>query len=491
MSPSISTPFRAATSISTPRAKIIPTFSTPSLVNPERVPTSLTLKQLYSESPIVWWAKPSNCVPTWPISLVTTSSLLPRVFLPVFMKVRLVCRLKMRVPKNAMPGPRTWPSSMTSPVLMSRAPRSTVSGFLMWFPEPRSSPAPHFDGQRWLSVGTFHCAKASTGAARRAIAVTVRFMCFPLVENFVQAFVVERAGHPGELVAELALVRGHAVRVEGLARAPDLEHREVIRTVGLLHDLEAHVAGRGAVCLAQDLERDDGVVFLRRDHVDVGHAVDCAGRVLHGADRERIVEAVVGRCVAHGVELVAEFLGARCGHMGVPGALVLPGGGDHELARPDDATHYHGAQVSGRCAARVAIGLQERGGFVPGGRPSLHVGDDIKGAHVGWNGGGCGGGSLGDGVHGEEAQQGRDERGPMEFHVFFSLISPAAGAYRTPGMEDRRVLTVSPACPTCSAQSSSSSRRPSLRPPSVPRPILFAVPYSSRMSSPEPLRSVA
>src|SRR5206468_1736262 len=71
------------------------------------------------------------------------------------------------------------------------------------------------------------------------------------------------------------------------------------------------------------------------------------------------------------------------------------------------------------------------------------------GAHVGGNGGGCGGGRLGDGVHGEEAQQGRDERGPMEGHVFFSLISPAAAAYRTPGMEGRRVRPVSPARAPC------------------------------------------
>src|SRR5438552_15964178 len=119
------------------------------------------------------------------------------------MKVRLVCRLKIRVPKNAMPGPRTWLSSITSPVLMSRAPRNTVSGFFIWFPEPRSSPAPHLEGQRWLSAGTFHCANASAGAARKAIAMAVRFMLVPLVENFGQTFVVERAGHPGEPVAEL------------------------------------------------------------------------------------------------------------------------------------------------------------------------------------------------------------------------------------------------------------------------------------------------
>ena len=35
------------------------------------------------------------------------------------MNVRLVCTSKRRVPKNAMLGPSTWPSSITSPVLIS------------------------------------------------------------------------------------------------------------------------------------------------------------------------------------------------------------------------------------------------------------------------------------------------------------------------------------------------------------------------------------
>src|SRR5712671_2240422 len=62
------------------------------------------------------------------------------------------------------------------------------------------------------------------------------------IENLVQALVVKGAGHRAELVAELALRRRRGVRVEGLARAPDLEHGEMVRAVGLLHDLVAQVA---------------------------------------------------------------------------------------------------------------------------------------------------------------------------------------------------------------------------------------------------------
>src|SRR5258708_35034956 len=104
----------------------------------------------------------------------------------------------------------------------------------------------------------------------KATAVAMRFMCFPLVQKFVQAFVVERAGHPGELVAELSLVRGHAVRVESLARAPYLEDGEVVGAVGLLHDFEADAPGPAAVRIAERLERDDGGVLLRRGRDGAG-----------------------------------------------------------------------------------------------------------------------------------------------------------------------------------------------------------------------------
>src|SRR4051812_8827152 len=68
------------------------------------------------------------------------------------MNVRLTCTSKRRVPKNGMLAPSTCPSSMTSPVLISLTALSTACGF-MWLAEPRSSPAPHFDGQRAPSGG--------------------------------------------------------------------------------------------------------------------------------------------------------------------------------------------------------------------------------------------------------------------------------------------------------------------------------------------------
>ena len=46
---------------------------------------------------MVWCANPSNCVPTWPISASTISSLLPRRFDSGFIVVRLVCSSNVRV----------------------------------------------------------------------------------------------------------------------------------------------------------------------------------------------------------------------------------------------------------------------------------------------------------------------------------------------------------------------------------------------------------
>ena len=65
---------------------------------------------------------------------------------------------------------------MTSPVLMSSLALRTASGF-WWFIDPRTSLAPHFEGQRWLSAGGFQdCASAlavvrpSASAAANAVA---------------------------------------------------------------------------------------------------------------------------------------------------------------------------------------------------------------------------------------------------------------------------------------------------------------------------------
>src|SRR5439155_8059577 len=109
------------------------------------------------------------------------------------------------------------------------------------------------------------------------------------IDCFVQALVVQRPAHRCEPVAEFAHVRGHAVRVEGLPARPDLDHGEMVRPVGLLHDLVAQVAVVAAARLAEALQQADGVVLARRDDIDVGHDVDAARGARAGQvpDRER------------------------------------------------------------------------------------------------------------------------------------------------------------------------------------------------------------
>src|SRR6516162_6744413 len=66
----------------------------------------------------------------------------------------------------------TWLSSKVSPVLIRRAARSTLVG-VMWLPEPRSSAAPHFDGQRSLVDGGCQlCALAFAAKTERPNAMT-------------------------------------------------------------------------------------------------------------------------------------------------------------------------------------------------------------------------------------------------------------------------------------------------------------------------------
>src|SRR5262249_12745604 len=95
--------------------------------------------------------------PTCPSSVKTSSSLLPRSFDAGFMTVRLSCTSNRLggVPTNGIAAFKGQASSMTTPVLISLIALSTVCGF-MWFAAPRSSPAPHFEGQRALSAGGDH-----------------------------------------------------------------------------------------------------------------------------------------------------------------------------------------------------------------------------------------------------------------------------------------------------------------------------------------------
>ncbi len=124
----MSTPLSAATSTSTPRVNSVPIFSTPSLVNPLRVATSSDLKQLYSSPSMPWCENMSNCVPTCPISLTTSSSLLMRLLLPIGPPVRLVVRSKRRVPNNGISEDSVHPSSNTSPLRIRRAAFATLVG---------------------------------------------------------------------------------------------------------------------------------------------------------------------------------------------------------------------------------------------------------------------------------------------------------------------------------------------------------------------------
>src|SRR5215813_11218023 len=94
------------------------------------------------------------------------SSLPARLLVPKAGDVRLTCILKVRPGDSGIWALSAWPSSITSPVLISLMALSTLCGF-MWLPAPRSSPAPHLEGQRVLSDGGVQdgvCARAEPPA---------------------------------------------------------------------------------------------------------------------------------------------------------------------------------------------------------------------------------------------------------------------------------------------------------------------------------------
>src|SRR6266446_4311569 len=81
-----------------------------------------------------------------------SSSLPLRLLARSLTAVRLTCISYTRPAASGIWALRGWLSSITSPLLISLAALRTVCGF-MWLAAPRSSPAPHLDGQRALSAG--------------------------------------------------------------------------------------------------------------------------------------------------------------------------------------------------------------------------------------------------------------------------------------------------------------------------------------------------
>src|SRR5215469_7258362 len=108
---------------------------------------------------------------------MTISSFSPRVPGSVAV-LRFMCRSNRREPISGNAAERWNPSVKTSPVWISFAALSAISGFIK-LPEPISSFAPHFEGQRCASLGISHdCARAIVHA-----------------NPYISARTITRAGH--------------------------------------------------------------------------------------------------------------------------------------------------------------------------------------------------------------------------------------------------------------------------------------------------------
>src|SRR6266446_208142 len=96
-----------------------------------------------------------------------SSSLPLRLLARSLTAVRLTCISYTRPAASGIWALRGWLSSIISPVLISLAALRTVCGF-MWLAAPRSSPAPHLDGQRALSAGGNQDGVWATAASDRS-----------------------------------------------------------------------------------------------------------------------------------------------------------------------------------------------------------------------------------------------------------------------------------------------------------------------------------
>src|SRR5215469_18164861 len=75
------------------------------------------------------------------------------------------------------------------------------------------------------------------------------------LDRLVEPLVVERAAHGRELVAKFFCRRRRDVGVVGALVFPDFNHREMVRPVALLEDVEAHGTRLLAAVRHQCLER--------------------------------------------------------------------------------------------------------------------------------------------------------------------------------------------------------------------------------------------
>src|SRR2546425_4458562 len=176
-----------------------------------------------------------------------------------------------------------------------------------------------------------------------------------LVDRLEHPLVVERARHRSELVAELTRRLPHRVRLHRLRVLPDLDDGEMVGPVGLLHDLEAHVARVLAAVVTELLDGGEAVLLAWRNDVDVRHHVDgvAGGTGPEGADRDADVHALVDRGVADRLDLLAELRGVRRLPVRLERLLVLPDLQDHELVRLADAAHHLGPSISVLLAGRL------------------------------------------------------------------------------------------------------------------------------------------
>src|SRR5262249_7795055 len=120
----------------------------------------------------------------------------------------------------------------------------------------------------------------------------------PSIEDVVKPLVIECTAGGPELFAKAACMCCHAMRLRGLAVAPQFDDSEVVLPIDLSYHLKAMVAAIPPAVLRKLLDNRSAILPLRWDHVDVGH--DCqrrrAARCVDRANRQREMDARISGC---------------------------------------------------------------------------------------------------------------------------------------------------------------------------------------------------
>src|SRR5712691_11882253 len=223
----------------------------------------------------------------------------------------------------------------------------------------------------WLSCCTGSASRTGSTRAARLEELTrarsIEGWAYPrrLLDQRVEALVVEAAAHRPEGFAEFPHVAGHDMVVEGLPVRPRFDERHVIGSIALRERVEAEIARILAAAFGQLLDDAGPLVLEGGNDVDVGQDIDsppARDRFVRD-DGQADVQALVIRGAQEPLQLLPEFLGVGGPRVSVLGRRPFPCLHDREVIRTFGSMERVEANAAFFLPARVAEGHEKPAGF--------------------------------------------------------------------------------------------------------------------------------